>query len=192
MGNCNDKTIQIVNQTVPDVVMTTKDVTEFSKPDVTQQENKELPKVEVKNKKVERVKENLKETKKSIILSDGSFYEGDWDSEKYRQGFGICKFIDKDKYMGYWANNVPNGFGKVDFRNGVTFEGQFLNGKANGYGELIESEVYQYKGGFKSNQKSGVGLKIIGDISYEGEFKNDMKNGHGVLRFKNGSYYEVN
>ena len=74
----------------------------------------------------------------------------------------------------------------------MSFEGQFLNGKANGYGELIESGVYQYKGGFKSNQKSGVGLEIIGDISYEGEFKNDMKNGHGVLRFKNGSYYEVN
>jgi hypothetical protein len=72
---------------------------------------------------------------------DGSVrYKGDFREDK-RIGYGAYYFTNGDKYVGLFANNLPNGKGTYYYASGERFVGQYKDGKRHGDG------AYYYKNG---------------------------------------------
>ena len=94
-------------------------------------------------------KENKK--KSVIYFENGCVYEGDWDVNKKRHGFGIYKWKDGSTYSGYWKDNQACGYGKLIHSDGDIYEGNWELDKANGYGEYIQINGTIYKGYWKDD-----------------------------------------
>ncbi len=125
-------------------------------------------------------------------FENGCTYEGDWDPLKKRHGFGIYVWNDGSKYTGYWMNNAANGFGKLEHTDGEIYEGSWMNDKAHGYGEFQSRDGTVYKGQWKDDLQDGRGIEIWNNLAfYEGDYVQGQKFGNGVLKFADGSMYEV-
>ena len=90
-------------------------------------------------------------------LANGDLYEGQWNTEGKRDGFGYCL--------------IENGT--------AIYEGYWQNGNMHGPGRLT-NKMGHYKGDFQSNTRQGFGMyKFRTGDWYEGDWINGLKNGYG-------------
>mmetsp|Transcript_14459 Transcript_14459/g.31363 ORF Transcript_14459/g.31363 Transcript_14459/m.31363 type:complete len:1380 (+) Transcript_14459:50-4189(+) len=68
-------------------------------------------------------------------------YQGEYNEEGGRHGYGIYTSKNGNEYRGEWLNDNREGLGVVKVGNGDVFEGQFESNLKNGIG------VYHYKDG---------------------------------------------
>ena len=126
-------------------------------------------------------------------MKDGSLYEGSWNKEGQREGFGISLYNNKYIYKGLWENDVFNNYGCLfNNKENYYYIGQFIDGKAKGKGELLINNKIKYNGNFENNLPNGKGNIIYLDeqIKYNGDIINGNKDGFGILEFKDGTKYE--
>ena len=132
-------------------------------------------------------------------------------TKNQKEGFGINKWNDEAKYIGYYRNNKAEGYGKFIAGNDL-YQGEFKDDAANGYGifnnSMITFEGYwnkelqegcgietwkdgsMYKGEYSDGKKTGVGTYSWSDGTwYEGMWENNTFNGYGIFYFLNGRYY---
>jgi hypothetical protein len=67
-------------------------------------------------------------------------YQGDYNQEGKKHGYGLYKSKNGNQYLGEWQNDRREGLGIVQVGNGDVFEGQFENNLKCGIG------VYHYTG----------------------------------------------
>ena len=127
-----------------------------------------------------------------IKMNDGNIYEGSWNSEGKREGFGISIYNNKYIYKGFWKNDNYDYYGCLFNNQDNYYIGQFENGVAKGEGELLINNKVKYKGQFDNNLPNGKGniFYLEEQIKYNGDIINGIKNGFGILEFKDGTKYE--
>lgn len=121
-------------------------------------------------------------------------YTGDWKENK-KHGYGIKIYDNKDKYEGYWENDLRNGkgtywlcIGKNKYRK--LYSGDWKNNQKEGNGIYFYKDGSCYDGEWKNSKRDGKGLMIYANQDfYEGQWKEDLKDGYGVLEKKNGDKY---
>ena len=121
-------------------------------------------------------------------------YIGDWKENK-KDGYGIKIYSNKDKYEGYWNNDLRNGkgtywlcIGKNKYRK--LYTGDWKNNKKEGHGIFFYKDGSCYDGLWKNNKRDGKGLMIYANEDiYEGNWKEDLKHGYGILEKKCGDKY---
>lgn len=127
-----------------------------------------------------------------IIFENGCVYEGDWDENLKRHGYGKYTWTNEVTYEGYWKNNMADGYGKLVCSNEDSYVGNWEKDKANGYGEFSQGHKCTYKGPWKDDRPHGLGVEEWLDGSlYEGDFVDGKKHGFGRLVFEDGATFEV-
>ena len=93
-----------------------------------------------------KIPEEIKEKMKNINiiklplikLNDGSIYEGCWNLNGQKEGFGISVLNNKYIYKGLWKNDNFNIYGFLfNNKENYYYIGEFIDGKAKGKGELL-------------------------------------------------------
>ena len=150
----------------------------------------------------------------AIKFSDGEIYDGEWNINHQRNGYGISINRDGNIYKGLWENDNFGKYGAFFDKKGNYYIGELVDGKANGRGEMLITEKMKFVGDFHNDLPYGKGvlenlkdksiytgdvvngvkegygeLKLIDGIIYEGGFKNDKFNGQGKITFPNGRKY---
>lgn len=132
----------------------------------------------------------------AVELSDGETYTGEWKDNKYH-GKGkliYSKGSALDYYDGEWVNGKRSGKGVLIFKNGRSYEGEWLNGDYNGKGKFTYSESASYEyydGDWVDSERTGYGImKLKNGNVYEGEFKNDKYHGKGKFTYSESSKVE--
>jgi hypothetical protein len=77
-----------------------------------------------------------------------------------RNGYGLYRFANGDKYVGNWTNGRPHGQGKYDFATRERYEGAFRFGKFEGKGTMYYPDGAYYTGDWKQNLKNGLGRLV--------------------------------
>ncbi len=121
---------------------------------------------------------------KVIKYLQGDRYEGETYNNK-KSGFGIYYFYsNKNRYEGWWENDLENGNGSLFYHDGSLYIGQWENGKQNGIGTLYYKLGDKYYGNFIEGKKNGKGLFVSRDNNrFIGTFKNDLKHGKGIMYY---------
>ncbi|MHB8065119.1 MAG: DUF2628 domain-containing protein [Ruminiclostridium sp.] len=60
-------------------------------------------------------------------------YFGDWENNQ-RNGYGNCKYTNKDYYSDEWVNGKRSGDGMIKYADGTKYIGEWLDDKRSGYG----------------------------------------------------------
>ena len=147
---------------------------------------------ELKNK---NSKEDLLDLGEVIQFYNGSFYEGTWNYDLRKHGFGTLLMVDGTKYAGFFNNDVFEGNGYFIDPHGRLYIGEFINGKANGKGRITTEKDpgYLYEGEFEDNLYHGEGEERFSNGNvYKGQFVRGYKEPYGRLTFPDGSEYEGN
>ena len=105
----------------------------------------------------------------------GDVYDGEWNSDGRKHGFGKLNLSDGTTYSGKFENGFCSGHGVMQFENGDVYEGEFANGKYGGHGVFTRSDGMKYEGQFKNGLVEGLGLITFPDGSHgrprqEGDF----------------------
>ena len=121
---------------------------------------------------------------KVIKYLQGDRYEGETYNNK-KSGFGIYYFYsNKNRYEGWWENDLENGNGSLFYHDGSLYIGQWENGKQNGIGTLYYKLGDKYYGNFIDGKKNGKGLFVSRNNNrFIGTFKNDLKHGKGIMYY---------
>jgi hypothetical protein len=128
-----------------------------------------------------------------IQFDDGSYYNGTWNSNLKKHGYGFFLKSDGSKYGGTFVDDNVEGEGYFIHIKGNIYKGQFKNEQANGNGEILHHEIegYHYKGEFCNNKMHGQGVENIPDETiYDGNFNMGEREAHGKMKFSDGSSYE--
>ncbi|CAG9320037.1 unnamed protein product [Blepharisma stoltei] len=140
---------------------------------------------EMLNKLIEELK-----YKKSIKLTSGVKYIGDWKDNK-RDGKGKNIWENEDIYEGEWKNDMQNGWGKNVWIDGSMYIGQYKNNLKEGIGEYCWEDGTSYLGEWKDNCINGIGRYTWEDgRDYLGEWVNGAMQGFGIFTWKDGKKYE--
>ena len=116
-------------------------------------------------------------------------YIGDWKKNK-KDGYGVKIYSNKDKYEGYWKNDMRHGkgtywlcIGKNTYRK--LYTGDWCENKKEGKGIFFYKDGGCYDGNWKNSKRDGKGLMIYsnGD-TYEGHWQNDLKHGYGIIEYE--------
>eukprot|EP01147_Barroeca_monosierra_P010132 gene10132-2298_t len=99
----------------------------------------------------------------AVEYNEGDKYQGEWNAEGQRDGFGILTFADGARFVGYFQNGLCNGKGILTFPDNSKYEGDFENGKYNGYGIYQRADGMKFQGQFKGGQVDGSGLLTFPD-----------------------------
>ena len=93
-------------------------------------------------------------------------------------------------------DGVREGNGLLKYNNGNKYKGEFMTGLFHGFGvyeyaECVESGVKvrgrRYEGRFSKGRREGEGIFFSGTGEmYEGKFKADLYHGYGTLTKRNG------
>jgi hypothetical protein len=108
-------------------------------------------------------------------------------------GYARVTYSDKSEYEGELNNGLRHGKGLYKYSSNdpfVQYEGVFVEDEYGGMGELIFKNKSKYVGDFKSNLFHGQGEYTTADFIYVGEFKMGRIEGRGIMKFKNGEYYD--
>lgn len=143
---------------------------------------------------VKKKKKQEDGTVKGEKWSTSQQYSGDWKENK-KHGYGIKIYDNKDKYEGYWENDLRNGkgtywlcIGKNKYRK--LYTGDWKNNQKEGHGIYFYKDGSCYDGEWKNSKRDGKGLMIYANEDiYEGSWKEDKKHGHGILEKVNGDKY---
>ena len=95
-----------------------------------------------------------------LFKKTGQVYQGQWNQDGKKQGYGVLITENGSKYDGYWMDNQFNGLGRLIYNNGDFCEGNFIKGMLEGKGVLVRVNGEKYKGSFVQNNKIG-GSSII-------------------------------
>ena len=80
-----------------------------------------------------------------IKLNDGSLYEGSWNVDGQKEGYGISVYNNKYIYKGFWKNDNFNIYGFLfNNKENYYYIGEFIDGKAKGKGELLIKFLKNY------------------------------------------------
>ena len=195
MGNCENnctqnssKNAEIFKENIPSHFQKLKE----------EKENQDLSrisshKVKSRNSSAKKLDDSQLFSEQNIIkFENGCTYEGEWNSQNKRHGFGVYTWTDGSKYSGYWENNTAHGFGRLEHANGEVYEGNWENDKVSGYGEYLSIEGKIYKGEWINDTQEGRGMEIVkGFSTYDGQYVKGKKCGKGIIKFEDGSIYEV-
>ena len=143
---------------------------------------------------VKKKKKQEDGTVKGEKWSTSQQYSGDWKENK-KHGYGIKIYDNKDKYEGYWENDLRNGkgtywlcIGKNKYRK--LYTGDWKNNQKEGHGIYFYKDGSCYDGEWKNSKRDGKGLMIYANEDiYQGSWKEDKKHGHGILEKANGDKY---
>ena len=143
---------------------------------------------------VKKKKKQEDGTVKGEKWSTSQQYAGDWKENK-KHGYGIKIYDNKDKYEGYWENDLRNGkgtywlcIGKNKYRK--LYTGDWKNNQKEGHGIYFYKDGSCYDGEWKNSKRDGKGLMIYANEDiYQGNWKEDKKHGHGILEKSNGDKY---
>ena len=143
---------------------------------------------------VKKKKKQEDGTVKGEKWSTSQQYSGDWKENK-KHGYGIKIYDNKDKYEGYWENDLRNGkgtywlcIGKNKYRK--LYTGDWKNNQKEGHGIYVYKDGSCYDGEWKNSKRDGKGLMIYANEDiYQGNWKEDKKHGHGILEKANGDKY---
>ena len=127
-----------------------------------------------------------------IKMNDGEIYEGNWNLEGEKEGFGISIFNNKKIYKGFWKKGKFDNYGILFNNKDNYYKGQFVEGFAKGKGELLINNKIKYISEFDNNLPNGNGeiIYLEDEINYIGNIVNGIKDGFGILKFKDGTIYE--
>ena len=143
---------------------------------------------------VKKKKKQEDGTVKGEKWSTSQQYSGDWKENK-KHGYGIKIYDNKDKYEGYWENDLRNGkgtywlcIGKNKYRK--LYTGDWKNNQKEGHGIYFYKDGSCYDGEWKNSKRDVKGLMIYANEDiYQGSWKEDKKHGHGILEKANGDKY---
>ena len=143
---------------------------------------------------VKKKKKQEDGTVKGEKWSTSQQYSGDWKENK-KHGYGIKIYDNKDKYEGYWENDLRNGkgtywlcIGKNKYRK--LYTGDWKNNQKEGHGIYFYKDGSCYDGEWQNSKRDGKGLMIYSNEDiYQGNWKEDKKHGHGILEKSNGDKY---
>ena len=126
----------------------------------------------------------------TMRYSDGEYYTGEWNNNKYVKG--TKEYKNGTTYKGTWINNQYDT-GKLTFfsdEDYKSFEGTFLNNNdANGTliyvnGNKYTGELIYYANEFILNGQGTMNYN--NGRKYEGEWYQNYRHGHGKLTQPNG------
>lgn len=134
-------------------------------------------------------KDDLKKVRS--LLSNKDFkYIGQKSGKNIKEGFGICIWNNKTKYIGTFKNNKADGYGKFIEEN-IKYKGQFKNDVASGFGIFSKGQELLYVGYWLDDLQEEYGCETwLDDSQYFGEYKSGKKHGIGVYDWPDGSRYE--
>lgn len=127
-----------------------------------------------------------------IKFHSGEIYQGSWNKDKQKHGYGIDINPNGLVYKGLWDKDRVGDKGIFIDLKGNYYKGDLLNGKYEGEGELFLKDKFKYTGIFKDNFPNGKGTLIYFEknIKYSGEIIEGKKHGKGILEFADGTIYE--
>lgn len=112
----------------------------------------------------------------------GDVYEGEWKRNQ-RHGRGIHSWADGRKYHGEWTCGVIEGRGVFEWQDGSTYEGQCKAGKKHGRGIQKWKSGRLFKGAFVAGKHHGFGTMTFPDGQrYRGSFANNQMHGTFQMR----------
>ena len=134
-------------------------------------------------------KDDLKRARS--LLSNSDFkYIGQKNSSNLKDGFGICLWINKGKYIGTFKNNKAEGYGKFIVEN-IKYKGQFKDDVACGFGIYTKGQELLYVGYWLNDLQDDYGCETwIDNSEYFGKYKLGKKHGLGIYDWPDGSRYE--
>jgi hypothetical protein len=92
-------------------------------------------------------------------------------------------------YDGYFnENNLREGFGHYKYHDGDEYIGEWKAGQKSGQG-YYKSDTLEYDGQWEYSQKNGYGIERSANYEYAGIFKNGKYEGEGEIAFANGTAY---
>ena len=94
---------------------------------------------------------------------EGDEYDGEWNADGQRHGFGRLAFADKSSYVGYFKEGLFHGHGVLSFPDGSSYEGEFSDGKYGGHGVFRRKDGMKFEGQFADGKVSGYGLATFAD-----------------------------
>jgi len=127
-----------------------------------------------------------------VKYNDG-YYDGEFDSDNLRDGYGIMTYSDKRIYEGNWKNDMINGLGRMKYKNGDIYEGEFKDNQRHGQGKYIIYKGDVYEGEFKDDDfvKGTIIFKDGHIFVGEGDFKEGVfVFVKGIMTFRNGNIFE--
>ena len=128
---------------------------------------------------------NKKKDKNYTFISDNSV------SDFIKDGFGIQRWQDGSKFVGYFKNCKSHGLGRfVDDENNYLL-GNFTDDHLEGFGLYSNVNGTNYIGQWSHDCQDGIGIEHWKDGSfYSGEFSSGKKNGIGYYIWSDGSEYK--
>ena len=120
-----------------------------------------------------------------------TFFSEDSISNIIKDGFGIQRWFDGSKFVGYFKDSKSNGLGRfIDDENNYLY-GNFLDDQIEGFGIYSNNNGTSYIGEWSQDLQEGIGIEHWKDGSYySGEFSNGKKNGLGYYIWSDGSEYK--
>jgi len=94
---------------------------------------------------------------------NGDTYEGGWNKDGAKEGYGKLKLTDGTVYEGGFTNGFFCGRGCLVFPDTSKYEGEFLNGKYNGFGTFTRADGMRFEGCFEEGRVLGNGLVTFAD-----------------------------
>ena len=128
-----------------------------------------------------------------IKFSTGEIYEGFWNKENKREGYGVNINPEGSVTKGFWRNDSICDYGVLVDKNGAYYKGELNNkGQAEGKGEMYIKDQMRYVGDFYNDLPNGKGTQenLFNNSVYEGDIVNAKKEGYGTIKFEDGSFYK--
>ena len=134
---------------------------------------------------------NIITNKNTLKKNNNYTYMGINSIDSTKEGFGIQKWEDGSKFVGYFKNDKSNGYGKfIDNQNNYLL-GNFKDDKLKGFGIYLNNNEIKYIGEWNNDLQDGIGIEYWKDGAiYTGEFYKGKKNGIGEYIWGDGSKYD--
>jgi len=117
-------------------------------------------------------------------------YDGDYDSNGNRDGYGVYTWPDGAVYRGTWQANSRHGRGSFRWPSGDHYDGEWANDTQDGEAVFVWADGRTFTGGFKAGSIEGFGRFVRPDgLVYEGDYVSTKREGHGCLLEADSSSY---
>ena len=117
-------------------------------------------------------------------------YDGEF-SEGVKQGRGVYRWENGNRYEGPFEDDRPNGIGKYFFANGDKYDGEVKAGSLTGRGIYVTKDGDTLEGTFVNAKLQGIGTyRFASGDRYEGEIVQGKMHGKGRYFIKGGDRIE--
>ena len=148
---------------------------------IIEENNRNLSEINREIKNLEKSQYSFQSTDDmdSIEFENG-IYKGQFINEK-KEGKGIYKYNNGEKYEGEYKNNLRNGFGIYTYKDGYIYKGQWKDDKKHGKGILYFPNGEIYEGDFREGDFDGLGIfHYYNGDKFIGNFRNNSREGYGI------------